>query len=83
MTTPSRERVIRLPFPVQPLNRRRSRLGEPTVHIELVVVDSNGQFGKELRRRQGSAVRQALQWFADHPPPSHAEPLDKAENEAP
>jgi hypothetical protein len=28
-------------YPVQPLRRRRSRLGELTVRIELVVIDSN------------------------------------------
>lgn len=69
MTTPSHVRVIRLPFPVQPLHRRRGRLGEPTVPLELVVVDSNGQVGKDLLRRQAAAVREALQWLADHPPP--------------
>ncbi|MEU0547632.1 hypothetical protein [Micromonospora sp. NPDC005979] len=80
MTTPTPERVIRPPFPVQPPHRR-SRLGEPTVYIELVVVDSNGQLGKELLQRQGAAVREALQWFADHPPPSDAERQDDTENE--
>nr|WP_193599462.1 hypothetical protein [Micromonospora purpureochromogenes] len=36
------------------------------VRVELVVVD--GQAGKELLKRQAAAVREALQWFADHPP---------------
>jgi len=35
------------------------------VRIELVVVD--GEDGKELLRRQGAVVREALQWFHDHP----------------
>ena len=83
MTNPSLERVIRLPIPVQPLHRRRSRLGEPTGYIELVVVDNSGQLGKELLRRQGAAVREALQWFADHPPPDDAERQDDTETEAP
>ena len=38
MATPEHERIIQLPVPVQPLRRRRSRLGEPTVRIELVVI---------------------------------------------
>jgi hypothetical protein len=47
-----------------------SRLGEPTVYLELVVVvDSNGQVGKDRLRQQAAAVREALQWFAGHPPP--------------
>jgi hypothetical protein len=62
------ERIIQLPFPGQSLSRRRSRLGEPTVRIELVVIDSNAQLGKELLRRQAAVVREALQWFADHRP---------------
>ena len=60
---PSDERVIRLPFPFQPPRRRRSRLGEPAVDVELVVVD--GQLGKELLRKQGAVVRETLQWFVD------------------
>jgi hypothetical protein len=44
----------------------RRRSAEPLeVRIELVVVD--GEAGKELLRRQGAVVREALQWFHDHP----------------
>jgi hypothetical protein len=82
MITPSHERVIRLPLPAQPLRRRRSRLGEPTVYIELVVVDSNGELGKQLLRKQAAAVREALQWFADHPPPSDEDRQDDPETKA-
>jgi hypothetical protein len=82
MTAPEHERIIQLPFPVQPLSRRRSRLGEPTVRIELVVIDSNGQLGKELLRRQAAVVRQALQWFADHPPADERDHHDDTETEA-
>jgi hypothetical protein len=68
MTTPNHERIIQQPVAAQPLRRRRSRLGDPTVRIELIVIDSDSQLGKERLRRQAAAVRQALQWFADHPP---------------
>jgi hypothetical protein len=37
--------------------------------------------GKELLQRQGAAVREALQWFADDPPPGDAERQDDTENE--
>ena len=83
MITPGHERVIRLPLPAQPLHRRRSRLGEPTVYIERVIVDSNGQLGKQLLRKQAAAVREALQWFADHPPPSAGDRQDDHETKAP
>jgi hypothetical protein len=58
MATPDHERIVQVPAPVKPLRRGRSRLGEPTVRIELVVIDSNGQLGKELRpeQREGSQV---------------------------
>lgn len=82
MTTPEHERIIQASVPVQPLRRRRSRLGEPTVRIELVVIDSNGQLGKELLRRQAAAVKAALQWFADHPPTDEPDHQDDAETEA-
>jgi hypothetical protein len=36
------------------------------VKIEFVVVD--GPAAEELIKRQAAAVRDALQWFADHPP---------------
>jgi hypothetical protein len=36
------------------------------VKIEFVVV--NGPAADELIKRQAAAVRDALQWFADHPP---------------
>jgi hypothetical protein len=36
------------------------------VKIEFVVV--HGPVAEELIKRQGTAVRDALQWFADHPP---------------
>jgi hypothetical protein len=36
------------------------------VRVELVVAD--GTAAKELLKRQAMAVREALQWFADHPP---------------
>ena len=36
------------------------------VRVELVVVD--GPAAKELLKRQAAAVREALRWFADHPP---------------
>ena len=80
MITPNRERVIRLPLPAQPLRRRRSRLGEPTVYIEFVVV--NGELGKQLLRKQAAAIREALQWFADHPPPSNKDRQDDPETRA-
>jgi hypothetical protein len=83
MATPEPEGIIQLSVPVQPLRRHRSRLGEPTVRIELVVIDSNGQLGKELLRRQASAVKEALQWFADHPPtdePDHHDGTGKYRN---
>jgi hypothetical protein len=64
--------TLRLNAPTPPLRRRRSRLGEPTVVYELVVVDGTTTFGRELHRRQARAVRDALQWVADHPP--HGEP---------
>jgi hypothetical protein len=51
-----------------PLRRRRSRLSEPTVIYELVIVDGATTLGRERHRRQARAVRDALQWFADHPP---------------
>jgi len=68
MTTPEHQRIIQLPVAAQPLRRRRSRFGEPTVRIELVVIDSNGELGRQLLRRQAAAVKDALQWFAHHPP---------------
>jgi hypothetical protein len=79
MTTPNPERIIQIPVPAQLLRRRRSRLGEPTVRIELVVVDSNGELGKQLLGRQAATVKEALQWFADHPildEPDHREDTD-------
>jgi hypothetical protein len=79
MTAPEHERIIHLPFPVQPLLRR---LGEPTVRIELVVIDSSGQLGKELLRRQAAVVRQALQWFADRPPTDGPDHHDDTETQA-
>ena len=82
MATPEHERLIQLPAPVQPLRRRRSRLGEPTVRIELVVIDSNGQLGKELLHRQAAVVKEALQWFAGHPPAGEPDHHDGTETEA-
>lgn len=82
MTLPEHDKILHLPVPTQPQRRRRSRLGEPTVRIELVVIDSNGQLGKELFRRQGAVVREALQWFADHPPIGKHDHQDDAETEA-
>ncbi len=79
MTTPEHARIVQLSVPAQPPRRRRSRLGEPTVRIELVVIDSDSQLGKELLRRQAAAVREALRWFADHPP-TH-EPNHEADTE--
>ena len=82
MATPEHERIIHVSVPAQPLRRRRSRLGEPTVRIELVVLDSNGQLGKELLRRQAAAVKGALQWFADHPATDESDHQGDAETEA-
>lgn len=82
MAAPEHERIIELPVPVQPLRRRRSRLGEPTVRLELVVIDSNGQLGKELLRKQAAVVKEALQWFADHPPTGEPDHHDDTETEA-
>jgi hypothetical protein len=82
MATPEHERIIQLPVPVQPLCRRRSRLGEPTVRIELVVIDSNGQLGKELLRRQAAVVKEAFQRFADHPPTDEPDHQDDTETQA-
>lgn len=42
------------------------------VRVELVVVD--GPAAKELLKRQAAAVREALQWFADHPPEKRRTP---------
>jgi hypothetical protein len=53
MTTPEQKGIIQLSVPNQPLGRRWSRLGELTIRIELVVIDSNGQLGK-----RGSADKQ-------------------------
>jgi hypothetical protein len=44
----------------------RPRTGPLRVKIEFVVV--NGPAAEELIKRQAAAVRDALQWFADHPP---------------
>jgi hypothetical protein len=82
MTTPGHARIVQLTVPAQPLNRRRSRLGEPTVRIELVVIDSNGQLGKELFLRQAAAVKEAFQRFADHPPIDEPDHQDDTETEA-
>jgi hypothetical protein len=82
MATSDHEEIIQRPFPTAPLRRRRSRLGEPTVRIELVVIDGNGLLGKELLRRQASAVKDALQWFADHPPDNEPQHQDETEPEA-
>jgi hypothetical protein len=60
--------------PYLPLRRRRSRLGEPTVVYELVIFDGATTFRRELHRRQAAAVRDALQWFADHPPDGKPDP---------
>jgi hypothetical protein len=79
MTTPEHEGIIQVPVPAQPLRRRR--LGEPTVRIELVVINSNGQFGKKLLRRQAAVVKEALQWFAAHPPTDEPN-QDDSETEA-
>jgi hypothetical protein len=81
MTASGQERIIQLPFLGEPL-RRRSRLGEAAVRVELVVIDSNGQLGKELLRRQAAVVREALQWFADHPPTGEPDHQDDTETEA-
>ena len=78
---PEHERIIQLPVPAQP-PRRRSRLGEPTVRIELVVIDSDSRLGTELLRRQAAAVREAVQWFADHPPTGEPDHHDDTETEA-
>jgi len=32
------------------------------------VIDSNGELGRQLLRSQAAAVKEALQWFAHHPP---------------
>lgn len=67
-TVPEHAKIIQLSGPARPPRRRRSRLGEPTVRIELVVIDSDSQLGQELHHRQAAIVKEALQWFADHPP---------------
>jgi hypothetical protein len=64
------------------MSRHPHRLGEPTVRIELVVIDSNGQLGKELLRRQAAAVKAALQRLADRPPTDEPDHQDDAETEA-
>jgi len=68
MAASPQQHILRLIAPPVPLRRRRSRLGEPTVVYELVIIDGATTFGRELHRRQAHAVRDALQWFADHPP---------------
>jgi hypothetical protein len=43
----------------------RNRTATPlAVHVEITIVD--GEQGKHLARRQGAAVRQALEWLRDH-----------------
>jgi len=67
MTSPEPARIVHLAVPAQPPRRRRSHLGELTVRIELVVIGNDSEVGNELRRRQAAAVRETVQWFADHP----------------
>jgi hypothetical protein len=43
-----------------------ARTPPPKVRIELVLV--GGAEGKQLRARQAAAIREALRWFAQHPP---------------
>jgi hypothetical protein len=47
------------------LVRRRKQNRDLAVRVEYVVVD--GPDGEALRQRQASAIRQVLQWLADHP----------------
>jgi hypothetical protein len=82
MATSEHEEIIQRPLSTAPPRRRRGRLGEPTVRIELVVIDGNGLLGKELLRRQAAAVKEALQWFADHPPGDKPKRQDETEPEA-
>ena len=46
------------------------------------MIDGNGLLGKELLRRQAAAVKEALQWFADHPPATEPDHQDETEPEA-
>ena len=73
MPAPEQQTIIELPAPTQPLRRRRSRLGEPTVRLELVVIDTGNPLSRQLLRKQALAVREALQWIADNPPTDQTE----------
>ncbi len=75
-TLPEHPKIIQLSVPARPPRRRRSRLGEPTVRIELVVIDSDSQLGQELHHRQSSrregsppVVRRSLTNRRTRPPP--------------
>ncbi|HEV7899588.1 MAG TPA: hypothetical protein VGP31_17280 [Planosporangium sp.] len=50
MAESQNQQIVRLAAPPLPLQRRRSRLGEPTAVYELVIVDSATTFGRELHR---------------------------------
>ena len=52
MAASPQHHIHRLNAPTLPLRRRRSRLGEPTVVYELVIVDGTTTFGLELHRSQ-------------------------------
>lgn len=49
-----------------PAAARQPGIRPLNVKIEFVVL--RGPAAEELIKRQGAAVRDALQWFADHPP---------------
>ena len=84
MTTSDHERIIELSVPSQPVRRRRSRLGEPTVRIEFTVIGNTNPLATHLLARQAAAVREALQWFADHPTqPGNAPDYRRTETTAP
>jgi hypothetical protein len=51
------------------------------VYIELVVVNSHGQFGKELLHRQRASRAGGPPMVVDHPPPNDAKRHDDAETE--
>lgn len=57
--------VNQVPEAVNRSPRGRNRPATPlAVHVEITIV--GGEQGKHLTRRQGAAVRQALEWLRDH-----------------
>lgn len=69
MTASENPEIVKFTMPVPAPRRGRSRLGElSTVTVELIIADSTTAYGEGLLKQQAAAVREALRWFADHPP---------------